>query len=111
MATTFLGQLTDSERGALQELGIKRPFPRDAILMFEGEPSERAMIVLSGRVKISRLGDDGHEILLSIRDPGDIVGELGAIDEGPRVASVTALDPVEALVISAQTFRAHLERT
>lgn len=107
---TFLTVLDEGERAALAGLGIVRPFPRGALLMFEHEPSERVMILLSGRVKVSRLNDDGHELLLSIRDPGDVLGELGFIDGEPRIASVAALEPVSALVVSSAAFRAHLER-
>jgi CRP-like cAMP-binding protein len=106
---TFLATLEDHERAALEGLGIVRRFPRGVLLMFEHEPSERVMILLSGRVKVSRVNEDGHELLLSIRDPGDVIGELGFIDAAPRIASVTALEPVSALVFASGTFRTHLE--
>jgi CRP/FNR family cyclic AMP-dependent transcriptional regulator len=79
--------------------------------MFEHEPSERIMILLAGRVKVTRLGDGGQDVVLSIRDPGDILGELGFIDGEPRLATVTALEAVEVLVIGAGSFRLHLEST
>jgi CRP-like cAMP-binding protein len=49
--------------------------------------------------------------MLSIRDAGDLLGELSFIDGQPRVATVTALEAVEALVTPAQMFRRHLETT
>jgi CRP-like cAMP-binding protein len=108
---TFLALLDDAERAALSELGTPREFPRGAVLMYEGEPGERVMMLESGRVKVTRIEAGGHETMLSIRDPGDIVGELSLIDERPRLASVTALEPVCVLVIASSLFRAHLERT
>lgn len=108
---TFLALLDDAERAALSGLGTPREFPRGAILMYEGEPGERVMILESGRVKVTRIEAGGHEAMLSIRDPGDVVGELSLIDERPRLASVTALEPVRVLVIASTLFRAHLERT
>jgi CRP-like cAMP-binding protein len=103
--------LGDGERAALSELGTHREFPRGAVLMYEGEPGERVMVLETGRVKVTRIEAGGHETMLSIRDPGDVLGELSLVDEGPRVASVTALEPVRVLVIAASVFRAHLERT
>lgn len=111
VAGTFLTLLDPRERTALHGLGVKRAFPRGALLMFQGEPGERVMILLEGRVKVSRVDEEGHELLLSIRDPGDVLGELAFIDRHPRLASVTALEPVKALVIPASALRAHLERT
>ena len=49
--------------------------------------------------------------MLSIRDPGDLLGELAFIDRQPRSATVTALEPVNALRLTASAFRDHLERT
>jgi CRP-like cAMP-binding protein len=108
--TSFLARLSESEQ-ALEALGIRRTFPRGALLMFEHEPAERVMIILTGHVKISQLGEDGRELVLSLRDPGDLVGELGSIGGQPRIATATALAHVQALVIPAQAFRSHLERT
>ena len=108
---TFLGSLNGEERDALSLLGVRRSLPRGAVLMFQNEPDGRLMLLLDGRVKVARVDHDGHETLLSIRDPGDVLGELALIDRLPRIATVTALEPVVALVTAAETFRAHLETT
>ena len=79
--------------------------------MYQGEPDDRVVLLLAGRVKASRADGQGHDLLLSIRDPGDIVGELAFIGGGERVATVSALEPVTACVIPAGAFRAHLEAT
>jgi CRP-like cAMP-binding protein len=107
---TFLSLLDDMERAALLELGTARSFPRGAVLMYEGEPGERVMILEEGRVKVTRIETGGHETMLSIRDPGDLLGEVSVIDAGPRLATVTALERVRALVIASSVFRGHLER-
>ena len=108
---TFLSLLDEVEPAALLELGTRRGFPRGAVLMYEGEPGERVMILEEGRVKVTRIEPGGHETMLSIRDPGDLLGEVSLIDERPRLATVTALERVRALVIASSVFRAHLERT
>jgi CRP-like cAMP-binding protein len=108
---SFLSLLEPSERDALSELGIPRSFPRGSVLMFQQEPGERVMILLEGRVKVSRIAEDGREALLDLRDPGDVVGELALVDGQPRLATVTALDPVRALVIPSSTLSRHLETT
>jgi CRP-like cAMP-binding protein len=110
-ADTFLGRLTQPERESLERIGVVRSFPRGSALMFQSEPDDRVMALLSGRVKVTRIDSDGQELMLSIRDPGDLLGELAFIDGDPRVATVTALEPVSAVVIPAGTFREHLETT
>ena len=107
---SFLELLTPNERAELTALGVQRRFPKGALLMFEREPGDRVMIQLVGRVKVTRVEQDGHEVLLGIRDPGDVLGELSCVDGQPRISSVTALEPVEALVVPTSAFRAYLER-
>jgi CRP/FNR family transcriptional regulator, cyclic AMP receptor protein len=108
---TFVALLEPAEWAQLQALGRTVTFPSGSVLMYEREPSDRVMIVLAGHVKTTVVDDGGRETLLSIRDPGDVLGELASIDGQPRSATVTALGPVNALLISATIFRAHLETT
>jgi CRP/FNR family cyclic AMP-dependent transcriptional regulator len=108
---TFVSLLEPPEWAQVQALGRTVTFPSGSVLMYEREPSDRVMIVVTGHVKTTVVDDGGRETLLSIRDPGDVLGELASIDGQPRSATVTALGPVKALLISAATFRAHLETT
>jgi len=104
-----LARLAEPEQAALRELGISRSFPSGSVLMFQDEHDERLMLLLGGRVKVTRSASGEHELLLAIRDRGELLGELAFIDGLPRVATVTALEPVEAAVIGGREFRAHLE--
>jgi CRP-like cAMP-binding protein len=108
---TFLERLTESERERLIALGILRRYPRDAVLMFQDETEEHLLLLLKGRVKVTRSSAGEHELLLAIRDRGELMGELAFIDGGPRLATVTALEAVEAVLIPGRDFRAHLETT
>lgn len=81
-----------------------------SILFREGAGSSSVVLVQQGRVKVTCLTEDGREVLLAIRGPGDVLGELGALDDHPRSATVTAVDEVEVVVIPAGTFRAVVER-
>jgi CRP-like cAMP-binding protein len=109
---TFFGRLDEHEREELLALGARRTFPRGAILMLQGEVDEdRLILLLDGRVKVTRSAEGDHELMLAIRDAGELLGELTFIDGQPRIASVTTLEPVQALVLSALRFRSHLQRT
>jgi CRP-like cAMP-binding protein len=108
---TFLARLTAPQRADLERIGVIRDFPAGSALMFQLEPDDRVMVLLRGRVKVTRIEHDGRELLLSIRDPGDLLGELAFIGNQPRVATVTALEPVRALVVPAGAFRDHLTTT
>jgi CRP/FNR family cyclic AMP-dependent transcriptional regulator len=106
---TFLQRLTEGERDEIVGLGIRRRFPADAVLMFQDEPEEHLLLLLEGRVKVTRAAAGEHELLLAIRDRGELLGELAFIDGRPRLATVTALEPVEGVPLPGRDFRAHLE--
>jgi CRP/FNR family cyclic AMP-dependent transcriptional regulator len=108
---TFVALLEPQEWSRLRALGHVIRVPPGAVLMSEREASDLIMILLEGHVKTTLIGEGGREALLSLRDPGDVLGELSAIDGEPRVATVTALDGVSALVVPANVFRRHLETT
>ena len=108
---TFLDLLSAAERDGLMAIGRERAFPSGAALMYQDEPADRIVVLLDGRVKVTRVEGDGRETLLSIRDPGDLLGELSFVDGQPRVATVTAIEPVRALVTTAGELRRHLEST
>jgi CRP-like cAMP-binding protein len=107
----FLGLMAPEEKGMLFKLGRRLLVPRGAVLMYEGEPGERVMILLAGRVKVTRIADNGREVVLSICDPGDLLGELAYIDGDVRSCTVTALEQIEALAIPSSVFCAYVERT
>jgi CRP/FNR family cyclic AMP-dependent transcriptional regulator len=96
------------ERTALFAVGRQRRVPAGRYLVTEGGPSDAVYIVLSGRVKVFSSTDRGGEVVLAVRGPGALIGELGAIDESPRGASVTALEPVDVLVLTSEAFRGYL---
>jgi len=108
---TFAAMLEPPEWERLRALGHDVRFPAGTVLMRERDASDLVIILLEGHVKTTLVGDAGREALLSLRDPGDVLGELSAIDGQPRVATVTALDEVTATAIPASVFRHHLETT
>jgi CRP-like cAMP-binding protein len=104
----FLAALSPTEKDALYERGVVRQFPRGTALFHERQTSDRVLVLLSGYVKLSCLSDDGKEVVLAIRGPGDLLGELSAIDDEPRSATGTALEPVEALSLATSDFKSFL---
>ncbi len=98
------GFLTGDEWHTLEAAGRRRRFKSRQRLFSEGEPGDHVLAIVSGRVKVSVLTRSGREILLAVKDPGDLVGELSVIDGRPRSATAIAIEPVEALVVTAPAF-------
>ncbi len=105
----FLGALAPEDAAALRSLGVGRSFSRGSALFHQRQEPDRVLVVLSGTVRLSVVSEDGHEVILALRGPGDLLGELGVLDEQPRSASAIAVTPVEAVALSASSFRSFLE--
>lgn len=108
---TFLDSLSEEDLAFLKDVGVQRSFELGTALFVVGEEARRVLILTKGRVKIMASLADGREVVLAVRGPGEILGELGVITETARSASVIAVDPVEALAVSANDFRRLLERS
>ena len=105
---TFSGELTPEELTDFKSRARLRTFPRGTALFNEGETSDRVVLLHEGQVKVSFFTDDGKEIVLGLRGPGEILGEFSALDGEPRSATITALEPVEAFVIGVEEFKSFI---
>ena len=88
-----LAPLQNATLRAIAASGVVRSFPRNTILMNEGEQGDNLHIIISGRVKVFASNATGKEVVIAIHGPGEYVGEM-ALDGNPRSASVITSEPV-----------------
>jgi CRP/FNR family transcriptional regulator, cyclic AMP receptor protein len=105
----YLARLTETASAALTAAGAELRYPARTVVLMKGEPSSHVLLVLDGWLKVTDDSSDGHEALLALRGPGDVLGESAALQDTSRSASVTTLEPVKAVVISSDRFRAFLD--
>ena len=107
-----LAALAPDVRAELHALGTVRRHRRGAYLMLEGDRSDHALFVRDGRLRVVRTSTDGREVLVAVRGPDELVGELNALagDAAPRTASVVALDDVVVQSIAAADLLRFIER-
>ena len=106
----FWAQLTPEERAGFERHSQRRSYRRGAVIFRETDRSDSVIVLLSGRVKASSHTAGGTEVVLAVRGPGALLGELSAVDGGVRSATVQALEPVTALVLALPEFEAYLAR-
>jgi len=104
----FLDALDDRAAADLRRQAIRRSWPAGATLFHEGDRADHVVILETGVAKAVMTSEDGNEVVLALRGPGDILGELAAIGGGRRSASVTSVEPVTALVLGVDAFREFL---
>lgn len=87
----------------MQEHGTRRTFRRGQALFLEGDIGERVFLIEEGWVTIRTSGPEGEEMILNIRGPGELLGEMSIVDRAPRSAAALAVDDVTARVAPGGT--------
>lgn len=76
------------------------------LVLAEGEPCQGLCFVVSGRVKVFKLSEDGREQVLRVLGPGYTFNDVPVFDGGPNPAGVAALEESIVGLIPAQRVHA-----
>jgi CRP/FNR family cyclic AMP-dependent transcriptional regulator len=106
--TPFLRQVGREDAEALLALARRRRVRRAQPILHAGAAGDDVVIVLEGRVKLVAYGVDGREVVLGLRGPGELIGEMAALAGQRRTATAVALDDVEAGYLAAADLRTYL---
>ncbi|TVZ38178.1 CRP/FNR family cyclic AMP-dependent transcriptional regulator [Alteromonadaceae bacterium 2753L.S.0a.02] len=89
----------------LEKLSVTRSYPKNTILVTEGDESNHLYIIKKGKVSVFLTGDDGRQVILNYMSEGEYFGELSLLDGEPRSASVMTVSPCEFVAISRASFQ------
>src|SRR6185436_1351559 len=109
-AVPFFTQLTERELELVRSLSSEKHYPKNAVVLTEGEMGDSLYMIRSGKVKVFIGDQEGREMILKILGPGDFFGEMSMIDKQPRSASVTTLEASVFLVLSHSAFEKCVEK-
>ena len=85
----------------LAERGRPKHFATGAVIMRQGDASDALHVIIRGRVRVERGQPNETPLVLAELATGDVIGEMGLLDNAPRSATVTALEHVETIEIHA----------
>ena len=100
---------TDAWRDLIDR-GRRRTYPTNAVLLAQGESPDYVIALLEGLVKVAQSNECGDTLTLMLRGPGEVLGEMGALLNRPRSATVTAARRCSGVVLPAHAFRGYVER-
>jgi CRP/FNR family transcriptional regulator, cyclic AMP receptor protein len=89
-------------------LSPTRTFPKNALLIQEGDNSDSLYILLKGRVRAFSIGVDAKEITFAEYLPIELFGEM-ALDGQPRSASVQAMEVCQCAIVTKEHLQKFLE--
>jgi CRP-like cAMP-binding protein len=90
----------------LSQTGAVKSYEKDAIILTESDAGSALFVLISGKVKISRISSEesNKEVILSILNPSDFFGEMALLDGLNRSATVTAMESSDVFIIQRNDF-------
>ncbi|MDX2543202.1 Crp/Fnr family transcriptional regulator [Streptomyces sp. WI04-05B] len=90
---TFWETLAVDEREAMERVGRvpRKPFEPGDTIFRQSDEADRAAVIINGRCRVLWHGENERTTYLASRRDGELIGEMGLLDHGPRNATVTAL--------------------
>jgi len=88
---------------------VSRDYEKGQMILLEESTGETFFIMTSGTVKVTRLSDDGREVILALLGESDFFGEMSLLDGEGRSANIVANEDAEVMTLSRRDFLECLE--
>lgn len=108
-AQAFLSRLCEADLAALSCRWATQNYRHSELIIAHGDTGRDVFFLLEGRARVTLFSEEGKEIAYRDLLPGDIFGELAAIDGKARSASVVALEATRAARLRPTAFRELVE--
>jgi signal transduction histidine kinase len=100
-SATLFADLSDEDLDRLVAGAFEESAPAGTVVFAEGDEGDKACLILEGEVEILKTSGE-REVLLAVRGPGEVIGEMALLDTAPRMASVRARIDTRFLSIPKQ---------
>ena len=100
----IFSDLSDSDLEKISSKMISRIYEKGKMILLEESEGETFFIILSGVVKVTRLSDDGREVILAILGESDFFGEMSLLDGEGRSANIVTNEKSEVVTLSRRDF-------
>lgn len=101
---SLFSELSEGDLDAISKLAVTRSFPKNTMIICEGDHSDSLYAILGGKVKVFLSDEEGKEVTLNLQGTGEYFGELALLDEAPRSASVMTVEDSKLTIISKHAF-------
>lgn len=81
-----------------------RTYPRNMVIINEGDDTDSVYFILSGRLKVFLSDEKGREVDIGFLGAGEYFGEM-ALEPGNRSASVVTIEPCRVAAVRITDFR------
>lgn len=102
--TQIFQSLGPAELDTVLSRAMVRRITRGEVIRRRGDPGTGMVVIVSGRVRISLVSEDGREVTLTVLGPGEVLGEMTLLDGGESSADATAQEDCMLLMIERTQF-------
>ncbi|MFH1852811.1 MAG: Crp/Fnr family transcriptional regulator [Candidatus Neomarinimicrobiota bacterium] len=106
----IFSELTENVLVKISELMQVRSYVKEQMILMEEALGDSFFVISKGSVKITRLSEDGREVILAMLGEGEFFGEMSLLDGETRSANVVAIEDAEVMVLNRNDFLSLLER-
>jgi len=101
---SIFSELNQDDLEEVRKISTERKYPKGSMIILEEEYGDKLFIVKDGTVKITRVNDEGKEVILALLGSSEIFGEMAILDGESRSANVLAQENCTLVVISSEDF-------
>jgi CRP/FNR family transcriptional regulator, cyclic AMP receptor protein len=91
-------------------LTVSHNYPKGNILYHDGDPGTMLYMVVSGRVKICMVHEEGREVVLTTMNAGGVLGMVAALDDGSHIGTGVTLTDCRIACITRDRFAAFMNK-
>jgi len=100
----IFSDLSPADLNKIAERMIRRTYTKGQMILLEDDLGQTFFVIGEGSVKITRLSDEGREVILAMLGESDFFGEMSLLDGAGRSANVVALEASEVLTLARNDF-------
>ena len=100
----IFSDLSEKECEFLKPICKPRNYLKNSMIILEEEYGDLVFLVKVGTIKITRVNDEGKEVILALLGPGEMFGELAVLDGEARSANALAQENCELFAINKEDF-------
>ena len=106
----IFADLPEKDKMKLHDMSKMVSYKKHQAICFPGQPGKMVFLLKEGRVKISRVNENGQEATICLLEPGEIFGEMEALNDIPHETLVQALEPALVCEITRENFLRFLDK-
>jgi CRP/FNR family transcriptional regulator, anaerobic regulatory protein len=106
----IFSNLTMEEMVEISMTTTQREYKKGESIYLEGEPSENLFVIHKGKVKISKLSEEGKEQIIRILHEGDFMGELSLFTQSPFMNNAEALETTSVCIVNGKELSRLIEK-